>query len=146
MVIRCPNQMQNGPMHSIFIGNPFRQEEEFKCHTCGLKFDVPTMKTTRSAEDIFVRHAALSAKNGRIMMASTIASTAERNGGMMPKPTLIEWLRERYENCLRHARQKPGWDRDGWLEDAAYFKEALDRLNAGNPNYTPYQVEAAKKP
>jgi hypothetical protein len=55
----------------------------------------------------------------------------------MPKPTLIEWLQERYENCLRHARQKPGWDRDGWLEDAAYFKEALNRLNSGNPNYTP---------
>lgn len=41
MMMRCPNQTKNGPMHVIFLGNPFRQQEEFKCYTCGLKFNAP---------------------------------------------------------------------------------------------------------
>ena len=32
------------------------------------------------------------------------------------------WIVDRQENCLRIANTKPiGPDRDGWLEDAAYF-------------------------
>jgi hypothetical protein len=34
---------------------------------------------------------------------------------------LLEWLNERYNNCLRIADLKLGQDRQGWLEDAEYF-------------------------
>lgn len=40
MTAKCPNQTEDDPMHVIFIGNPLRQTEDFKCYTCGLKFDV----------------------------------------------------------------------------------------------------------
>ena len=54
--------------------------------------------------------------------------------------TLEEWLRERLDNCERIANEKePGPDRDGWLEDAAYFKEALAAVQtldeSSNPNF-----------
>lgn len=44
---------------------------------------------------------------------------------MMP---IEEWLAEREANCLRLAEHKRGQDRAGWLEDAAYFKSAIDQL------------------
>lgn len=44
MTVKCPNQMENGPMHVIFLGNPFRQEEAFICHTCGLGFNLHPRK------------------------------------------------------------------------------------------------------
>lgn len=106
---------------------------------------------------------------------------------MTTKLTLNEWLRERYENCIRVAASAPATDKAGWLEDATYFAHALNRLdrkdaetrqlaaflvndlleatsdrardalvdmfaaslernrlNSGNLNYTPYQVEERK--
>jgi hypothetical protein len=41
MMAKCPNQIEDGPMHVIWIGNLFRQEEDFKCYTCGLRFNLP---------------------------------------------------------------------------------------------------------
>lgn len=52
----------------------------------------------------------------------------------MPEPTeviekdLLPWLRDREANCLRLAKLKVGEDRQGWLEDAAYFKLAVVAL------------------
>jgi hypothetical protein len=37
---------------------------------------------------------------------------------------LLDWLKEREANARAIARHKAGADRDGWLEDAAYFKAA----------------------
>jgi hypothetical protein len=38
--------------------------------------------------------------------------------------SLFEWLEERLENCLRISSMKHGADKDGWLEDARYFRAA----------------------
>lgn len=49
--------------------------------------------------------------------------------------TLIEWLEERRQNCLRIAKTKTGDDRQGWLEDASYFarsRAAVDQLIAAH--------------
>ncbi len=44
--------------------------------------------------------------------------------------SLEDWLRERHENCLRLAEQKVGAEREGWLEDAAYFSRAMTTIVA----------------
>jgi len=42
---------------------------------------------------------------------------------------LDEWVLERYENCIRLAKEKSGQQREMWLEDAAYFREILKVLS-----------------
>jgi hypothetical protein len=44
--------------------------------------------------------------------------------GLHP-PTVRQWLSERLANCYRIAATKQGDDREGWLEDAAYFAAAI---------------------
>jgi hypothetical protein len=38
---------------------------------------------------------------------------------------VIEWLKERRENCLRIAATKEGKVKQGWEEDAKYFRAAV---------------------
>lgn len=47
----------------------------------------------------------------------------------LPMP-VADWLQERLDNCQRLAAQKKGKDRDGWLQDARYFAEALNAIAA----------------
>jgi hypothetical protein len=52
---------------------------------------------------------------------------------MTTRPTredVIAWLNDRLDNCHRIAAIKEGRDRDGWMEDAAYFSEAVIQLSA----------------
>ena len=47
-----------------------------------------------------------------------------------PAPDLIVWLQEREMNARNIAASKRGSDRDGWLEDADYFKAAIHAIGA----------------
>lgn len=49
---------------------------------------------------------------------------------------LTTWLKEREMNARRIASSKTGNDRDGWLEDADYFKAAHDALVLARPPMT----------
>lgn len=44
------------------------------------------------------------------------------------RPKVIQWMRERYENCVHFAAQTTGNERDGWMEDSAYFILAIKML------------------
>lgn len=39
------------------------------------------------------------------------------------------WLVDRQANCLRRARNRTGADREGWLEDYAYFSAAIGMID-----------------
>jgi hypothetical protein len=47
----------------------------------------------------------------------------------MAEMTVVDWLRERKENCIRIAAEKSGDDKAGWLSDAAYFERAIVMLS-----------------
>jgi hypothetical protein len=43
---------------------------------------------------------------------------------------LRNWLAERQANAIGIAARKSGEDRAGWLEDAEFFRQALDAVDA----------------
>lgn len=46
-----------------------------------------------------------------------------------PRQTLEEWLKDGLANALFIAAEtKNGENRDGWLDDAGYFAEAIARI------------------
>lgn len=49
---------------------------------------------------------------------------------MIGELTTLEWARERLANSRRIAREKTGADRDGWLEDVAYWRDIVEQLQA----------------
>lgn len=42
---------------------------------------------------------------------------------------LRDWLAERQENAAHLARLRPAADRSGWLEDADYFRQAVEAVD-----------------
>lgn len=56
-------------------------------------------------------------------------------------PSVRDWLEERLRNCYRHAQSKTGKDKDGWLEDAAYFAAAIGIIEEAHPMTTHTQKE-----
>ena len=59
---------------------------------------------------------------------------------MSPK----EWIAERMDNCERIAHSKTGLNRKGWLQDAAYFKAALEQWNAAEAILSEREKELAE--
>jgi hypothetical protein len=39
---------------------------------------------------------------------------------------LLQWLEEGRDNCVELAADKSEADREGWLEDARYYQQAID--------------------
>lgn len=44
-------------------------------------------------------------------------------------PDVRTWLQARLANCRRIASEKTGSDRDGWLDDAAFFAAAVGLID-----------------
>lgn len=47
--------------------------------------------------------------------------------------SILAWAQERYENTLRLSDEKNGEDRDGWLEDAAYWRAIIELIQPSAP-------------
>jgi hypothetical protein len=43
----------------------------------------------------------------------------------MNRDILVQWLRDRRDNCVRLSKEKFGADREAWIEDAQFFNWAL---------------------
>lgn len=55
-----------------------------------------------------------------------IMSHFSRGKGLMSeREQVLDWLCERYQNCVTIAAQKTGEDRAGWLEDSLMFELAM---------------------
>lgn len=58
---------------------------------------------------------------------------AKRLENIVVPTSLTSWLRERLQNCLRIADLKEGEEKQGWLEDAAYFRLAINAIGDLSP-------------
>lgn len=57
---------------------------------------------------------------------------------------ILTMSREDYDSLLLRLGVAAGWTANHSPENFANHLRFLNRLNEGNPNYTPYQVEAKK--
>jgi hypothetical protein len=63
-----------------------------------------------------------------VLSSRKSASHGEAQGPSLLPLSLKAWVRERLDNCERIAATKTGADREGWLEDATYFRAILRHL------------------
>ncbi len=56
----------------------------------------------------------------------------ETEANLLTGTDVLEWVQERYDNCVRIAAEKTGSDKAGWLADAAYFHAICQLLSQKN--------------